>query len=48
MLEPQPALGGNEFYMFRAFLTILDLVLTVKEAAEAVYNRKTSILTYPS
>ena len=36
MLEPQPALGNREFYMFRAFLTVLDLVLTVKGAAEAV------------
>ena len=48
MLEPQPALRNNEFYMFRAFLIILDLVLTAKEAAEAVYNRKTPIPTYPS
>ena len=48
MLEPQPTIGSREFYMFRVILIILDLVLTAKEAAETVYNRKTSIPTYPS
>jgi len=36
MLEPQHSIGNNEFYMFRAILTILDWILNAKEAAEAV------------
>ena len=30
MLEPQPAIGNSEFYIFRVILTALDLILTAK------------------